>query len=174
MYGPKIFKRFADILPKTDWSVPPTGFPGGDQSRARVSADEWMFYAAISLTKNDPPDPRKGPWTGGATWQYQADIDGGRLVRGGQVCDFLILTPGQPTCIRLQTERYHIMTTAQKIQQDFDLKVSTMGYRLIDIFSQDFVGDKSLRSACRVAANILNGRETISPALFGTSRRVRK
>jgi hypothetical protein len=174
MYGPKIFKRFAELLPATDWSVPPTGFPAGDLSAAHVSSDEWMFYAAISLVKNDPPDPRQGPWTGGSTWTYQEDIGGGRLMRGGQVCDYAIHTPGQPICIRLQTERYHIMTKPQKIQQDLDLKVSTLGYKLVDVFSQEFVADKSLRSACRIAANILNGRETLSPALFGTSRRVRK
>lgn len=173
MYGPRELMRFAETLVQPDWSVPPPGFL--NSYKGTVSSEEWMIYAAIALVKNDPPNPRQGPFTGGVTWQYQAPLGGGRLTRGGQVCDFLIAATrySDPTCIRLQTAWHDVLATPQKIQQDLYLKTHSKGIKLIDINSRDFAWDKTLRAACRVVANALSGRETLSPALFGTSARVR-
>lgn len=168
-YGPRMLGRFAEVIVTQDWSIPPAGFLG-----AHVSASEWMIYAAISFVKGDPPNPRKPPYIGGVTWHYQSSLDGGRLERGGQVCDFLVDEPNQEEmCIRLQTERFHVQAEHRKIAQDFYLKTHTRGARLVDIYEQDYIGDKTLKSACRVVANALAGREEYNPSLVGTTRRVR-
>ena len=174
MYGPRILKRFAEMLIQPDWSVPPAGFL--NSHKGTISSEEWMVYAAISLVKRDPPNPRQPPFTGGVTWQYQAPLGGGRLTRGGQVCDFLISATSysSPICMRLQTAWHDVLAGPQKIQQDLFLKTHSQGIKVIDIYSKDFVYDKTLRAACRVVANALSGRESYSPALFGTSSRVRK
>lgn len=174
MYGPRILKRFAELVVVNDWSVPPPGFLGSH--KGTISADEWMVYAALALVKNDPPNPRQPPFTGGVTWQYQAPLGGGRLTRGGQVCDFLIAASqySSPICIRLQTAWHDLLATPQKIQKDLYLKTHSQGIKVIDINSKDFVWDKTLRAACRIVANALSGRESYSPALFGTSSRVKR
>lgn len=174
MYGPRILKRFAEMLITPDWSVPPPGFL--TSRNGTVSSEEWMIYAAISLVKKDPPSPRQAPYNGGVTWQYQAPLGGGRLTRGGQVCDFLISATNysSPICMRLQTAWHDILASPQKIQQDLYLKTHSQGIKVIDINSKDFVWDKTLRAACRIVANALSGRETYSPSLFGTSQRVKK
>lgn len=141
---------------------------------AHVSASEWMIYVALSFVTGDPPDPKRPPYIGGVTWAYQSPISGGRLERGGQVCDFMVHQPGsEEMCIRLQSERFHVQANHRKVQQDLYLKTHTRGTKIVDLYEQDYIGDKSLRSACRVVANALAGREIYNPALFGTSRRVR-
>lgn len=168
-YGPKILKRGADVVVVNDWSIPPDGFVG-----AHTSKSEWMIYAAIAFVKKDPPQPRRPPFIGGATWQYQSPLGGGRLERGGQVCDFLVQSnAGVEMCFRLQTEYWHVQAGHAKVQQDFYLKTHTPGVDVVDIYEQEYIADKTLRSACRVVANALAGRETPNPSLMGTSKRVR-
>lgn len=157
---------YATLQP--DWCVAPPDFVG-----AHTSTPEFMIYAAISKVTHDPPDPRKPPYVGGITWQYQDPLLGGRQTKGGQVCDFAIQWGGETVCIRLQSEYFHVEGSASKKASElFDKSHDT--FRVEDIYEGDFVADCTLRAACAVVANALAGRDTPDPANLGTAQQVRR
>jgi len=132
-----------------------------------------MIYKAIARITGDPPRPEEPPYVGGVNWTYQDPLLGGRLSKGGVVCDFLVRWGTDEMCIRLQSERYH--TTAEIAKQVDELYEKTHGgTRTIDIYEQDFVGDCSGAAACRVVAEALSGRDAPDPVARGTVRQVRR
>ena len=90
------------------WTVPPPGF-----LTAHNSVDEWMVYLALAMHLDDPPNPFKPPFVGGATkWVYQKaesptglGLGIGR-VPAGSVTDFAVAEGGGWLVLRLQTERF--------------------------------------------------------------------
>jgi hypothetical protein len=149
---------------------PPEGFV-----TAHTSKTEWVAYWAFAKVEKDPRDPRKPPYTGGANWSYQKAIDGGRVV-GGQVVDFISHRPGQKTVgIRIQTEHWHIMQTAEVQMQDFFLKSHQRAVdEIIDVFDTDLLRDANGKSACAVIANAIKGIGRLSPIFAGDAQRLRK
>jgi hypothetical protein len=166
-FGPRWLKSFA--LPKAnpDWCVPWPDFVG-----AHTSLSEQMIYRAIARKMGDPPHPEKPPYSGGVNWSYQDPLLGGRMTKGGSVCDFNIHWNTEDVCIRLQSERYHV--TAEMAKRVDELYEKSHGDRVIDIYEQDFVGDCSGEAACAVVADALAGRDAPNPAILGTARSVRR
>jgi hypothetical protein len=166
--GPRFLKL--GRLPNTrpDWCTPPPEFVG-----AHTSLPEFMIYAAIFLIKGEKGNPRTPPFVGGVDWTYQDPLLGGRLTRGGQVCDFSVRWGSDEICIRLQSERYHVTAeNAKRVDELYEKAHSDM--RIVDIYEQDFRADCSLRAACAVVANALAGRDAPNPAYLGTGRQVRQ
>lgn len=168
--GPKVLALQKDPGVIGGPGEPPEGFV-----TAHTSRTEWIIYWALAKVLRDPPNPRKPPFVGGATWSYQKAIDGGRVV-GGQVVDFVVLGErGNPTVgIRVQTEHFHIMTDTAKQIEDFLLKVTERAIDLIvDIFDQDFIADKTGHAACVVVANAIKGIQRGNPITQGTAQQIR-
>jgi hypothetical protein len=167
--GPRSLRLQSDPVAIGGPGEPPEGFV-----TAHTSKDEWIIFWALSRVTRSPRDPRKPPFVGGDTWSYQKAIDGGRII-GGQVVDFVYNHPdGKFLGLRIQTEHWHIEVTAAKQMQDFFLKSSQHAVdQIIDIFSQDYLGDASGKAACVVVANAIKGVQKYSPIFAGTSQRVR-
>jgi hypothetical protein len=132
-----------------------------------------VFWAFARVLR-DPKDPRKPPFVGGANWEYQKAVDGGRIV-GGQVVDFVYVHPkGKTIGIRVQTERWHIMTDAATQLQDFFLKTNQRAVdQIVDIYDQDFISDKTGQAVCAVVANAIKGNQAYAPPFAGRSQRIR-
>lgn len=167
--GPRGLQLQKDPEQRAGPGEPPEGFV-----TAQTSGDEWIIYWAMAKVLRDPKDPRKPPYTGGANWEYQSSVDGGRVV-GGQVVDYVYMHPkGKTIGIRLQSERFHVMVDAATQLQDFFLKTSQRAIdQIVDIYSQDYLSDTSGRAACVVVANALKGNQAFAPPFAGRSQRVR-
>jgi hypothetical protein len=167
--GPRELRLQSDPVQKAGPGAPPEGFITAHQSKT-----EWVWYWASSRVLKDPRDPRKGPFVGGATWQYQKAIDGGRII-GGQVVDFVYLLEKNKTLgVRIQTEHFHIMTDAATQLQDFFLKTSQRAVdQVIDVYDQDWLWDASGQAACAAVANALKGVQAYAPPFAGRSQRIR-
>ena len=167
-FGSKFLRLFADPIQGNDWCTPWPGFVG-----AHTSLSEQMIYQALARITGDPPNPKEPPYAGGVTWTFQDPLLGGRLSRGGQVCDFLVQWGTDEVCLRLQSERWHVYAeNAKKADEAFEKAHSTAIIR--DIYEQSFVGDCSGEAACRVVANALAGREDLSPEVSRGAKRVRR
>jgi hypothetical protein len=168
-YGPRFLRQFAD--PDV---VPNYCEPWPDFVTATTSLSEQMLYAALAIVHGDPAIYWKPPFVGGLRWRYQTNLNGGRLMKGGQVCDFEVDWGGETLCIRLQSERWHVMAEHAKQVADLFNKTNTQGIITKDVYEQDFVGDCSLRAAVIVIKQILQGFESPNPIMFGTARQVRR
>lgn len=174
-YGPKLLHRSADPTLSNDWCAPWPEFVAADTgSAATTSLSEQMLYAALALFFGDPPHFWEPPYVGGLNWSFQTPLQGGRLLRGGQVCDFLVQYGDRIVCLRLQSERYHVMAEHAKQVADLYNKVETPGVEIRDIYEQDFVADCTLRAAVSVVAQTLSTGERPSPIMFGIARQVRR
>lgn len=153
--------------------VPPPGF-----LTFTNSASEWTIYVAIAKVLGWPRDPRKGPYVGWpGLWTYQAPVEGGRAARGGQVIDFVVHgTSGSmgEIAIRIQSERYHQFTDAVKHAVDETLRVRLARYgRVVDVFEQDFMQDRSGQAACVEVKRAIFGGSASNPLRSGQARRIR-
>lgn len=166
-FGPRFLGLFQLPRGVPDWCVPWPEFVG-----AHTSLTEQMIYRAIAKVTGDPPHPERPPYTGGVNWSYQDPLLGGRMSKGGQVCDFTIRWGTEEVCIRLQSEYWHVQ--AEMAKRIDELYEKSHGDRIVDIFEQDFVGDCSGEAACRVVANALAGRETGDPGYRGTAQQTRR
>lgn len=166
-FGPRWLKLYALPTNQPDWCVPWPDFVG-----AHTSLSEQMIYKAIARLTGDPPHPEKPPYTGGLHWTYQDPMQGGRMSKGGTVCDFAVQWGDEVVCIRLQSERYHV--TAEMAKRVDELYEKSHGDRTVDLYEQDFVGDCSGEAAVRVVADALAGRDAPNPGVLGTAERVRR
>lgn len=166
-FGARFLGRQALARQTADWCAPWPGFVG-----AHTSLPEQMIYRAIARVTGDPPNPQQPPYVGGVGWTYQDPLMGGRLSKGGVVCDFLVHWNLEDVCIRLQSERYHV--TADIAKQQDELYEKAHGDRTVDIYEQEFVADCSGEAACRVIANALAGRDAPNPAYLGTAQQIRR
>lgn len=73
------------------------------------SKEEW--YVAQALDKL------------GLEYEYQKSVRGGRLVRGGQVLDFLVYTPGRNTVVDVRGKYWH----TGKHEDELSLKIALKG-----------------------------------------------
>lgn len=168
--GPRFLHGYADPLLGPDYCAPWPGFV-----TATTSLSEQMLYAAFAIYFGNPIEYWKPPYDGGKEWRYQSNIAGGRLLKGGQVCDYEVDYGVETMCVRLQSERWHVMAEHAKQVDDMYNKTHTMQGMLIrDIYEQDFIADCTLRSAVAQVANVMSGREASNPILFGTARQVRR
>lgn len=174
--GPRLYRQppGSDIM--SGPGEPPPGFLTYTNSRS-----EWWIYWAISKVLNNPRNPRVGPFTGyPGLWSYQSPFEGGRAIRGGQVIDFMIESPSTnygTVAIRIQTERYHIMTDTAKRAKETILQARVGRHvRIVDIFEQDFMMGPNAQSGqaavLEVKRAIYGGRAS-DPLKAGTARRIR-
>jgi hypothetical protein len=168
-YGPKFLRRYADPILGVDYCQPWPEFV-----TATTSLSEQMLYAAFAIFFKDPVQYWKPPFVGGVNWKYQTNLHGGRLFKGGQVCDFQVTYGTGEMCIRLQSERWHVMAEHAKQVDDFYNKTHTQGMIIRDIYEQDFIADCTLRAAVAVVAKTLTTGENASPIAYGTARQVRR
>lgn len=148
--------------------APPVGF-----NTAHNSDVEWIVYWALAKHYGDPREPRRPPFTGGREWDYQVDDSGGR-VAAGSVTDFVCHMGLATYALRVETERYHIFTSAEKIMSDLFIKTHVVAVdRVISLYDQHFIGDTTGRSALRVVGLALKGIELPNPIRFGTATRIR-
>ncbi len=148
---------------------PPLGFVG-----AHTSVPEWWVYWALSKVLGTPREVRKPPFVGGEDWSYQSAIDGGRMIAGGQVMDFVVVQAHQTLGLRLQTEFFHLAANGEQRVRDLYLKQHQKAVdKVVDIFGQDFLGDASGKAACVVVARALKGEQAPDPIKFGTFVRIR-
>lgn len=149
----------------------PDNFP-----TAHTSFDEWPIYAAINDILSKGRDPRQPPFTGEpGKWEYQSDFAGGRATRGGAVIDFLIQLPGEEIAVRIQTEFRHVFGDANKQMTDWlqRLSMGNAKRRVHDIFSQNYIGDRSGQAARAAVMRALRGEPEPNPIYAGTAQRVR-
>lgn len=149
---------------------PPPGFV-----TAHTSASEWRYYWAIAKVMGDPRDPRKGPYTGGRNWVYQAAADGvfTRSV-ASQVIDFVVDLNGTRIGLRIQTERWHVMASSKVIERDKFLKTHTKGVDvMIDLFDQWSIGDPTGKAVIDQVIKALRLTPDPDPITNGTALRVR-
>lgn len=167
--GPRIYHL--QKKPELEFAGP--GEPPDGFVTAHTSKTEWWIYWAIAKVLNDPVDPRRPPFVGGQDWSYQKAEEGGRI-RGGQVLDFVVYAGNRAIGIRVETERYHIFTSAHNQAHDFYLKTHSAAVdRIVNVYDQDFMGDPTGRAACVVISEALKGEERGHPVQFGRGRRVR-
>ncbi len=169
--GPRIYHRGSDPIIESPFMHPPEGF-----KTAHTSATEWMVYYALTLLTGLPKNPFKPPFIGGPPkWVYQKSEEGGR-VPGGSVSDFVVtnINGTAQYNIRVETERYHIWTTAA--QQQKDIMISShlkTPNKVIRLYDQYFIDDPSGAKVCRAVALALRGIEMANPIAYGIAQRIR-
>jgi hypothetical protein len=167
--GPRLYSQRPKRLGGP--GVPPPGFVGG-----QTSAEEWWVYWALAKIFDDPADPRQPPFLGArdGRWTYQSPFAGGRRMAGGAVIDFVVYAGGEVIAIRLQTERFHIYATGGQQTHDLEQEAVISEYaRVIDLFSQDFIGDGTGQAVIIQLKDALAGFPPRDPITSGTARRSR-
>jgi hypothetical protein len=167
-FGPRFLKLGTLPVNKPDFCVPWPNFVG-----AHTSLSEQIIYAALCMVMKVPGNWREPPYDGRGAFSYQDPLLGGRMTKGGQVCDFLVPWGSEEVCMRLQSEHFHVMAEVSKRADELFEKTHSTA-RIQDIYEQDFIADCSARAACAVVANALAGRDSPNPGYLGTSQAVRK
>lgn len=148
--------------------LPPEGFVG-----VWTSLTEWYVYWALCRLTDKSKDPRKPPFVGNQYFVYQKQENGGR-VPGGSVTDFAVSTPTGWIGLRVETERWHIWTTADIQMKDAYIKTHLLSMeRVISLWDQHFIGDPSGQQVIHVVSLALKGIEMPSPIKWGNAQRVR-
>jgi hypothetical protein len=139
--------------PAPAWIITPT-----------TSESEWfIFWALLQLL--GPP--------GNDNWGYQISSNDGRTI-----IDFVIWVNRTRTAVRVQSERFHVATSARR--QTYDRLQRQMlersGYKVIDVYEEHFLHDKTGFAAIMVCKDMLRGIERPSPITYktGMSRPTRK
>lgn len=161
----------------------PADFPGADlaSGKGQVSLDEYWMYLAFAIAFNDPPRPLKPPYKGGMSWSYQVPV----LLRnqivpreaGGDIVDFVLYLAAAKWAVRLQSE-LHVFDVfgggAKQRARDLFSAGHIQGYeKIIDIYSQNFMWDRTGQAAIMTAKDCMRGEAQPNPVIFGTARRVR-
>jgi hypothetical protein len=167
-FGPRFLKLGSLKGQKPDWCLPWPTFVG-----AHTSLTEQMFYAALCMVMKVPGNWMAPPYDGRGYFTYQDPLLGGRMTKGGQVCDFLVPWGAEEVCMRLQSEYFHLAGDVPKRADELFEKTHSSA-RIVDVFEPDFVADCSLEAACRIAANALAGRESANPVNVGTMEPTRR
>lgn len=173
--GPRLYKRVERASYESGPGEPPPGFINGQNSTM-----EWVAYWALSRIFQNPKDPRVPPFAGGPPeWIYQSPEMGPYLRSlNSAVVDFVIDYRAKRVAIRLQTERFHILTDARQQARDRLQRTLLEGRgEVIDVYdfellgSNDFeTGQKSVIAMKRAIGMI----ERVDPILAGTARRLRR
>lgn len=130
---------------------PPKGFIIGT-----TSLSEWYFYWAMLKIKGRAGDN---------SWGFQIGAGGGRGTKGGAVIDFVVWDQEPRLAIRIQTERYHIATPNRTHRFDEASKrmLERIGYKVIDVYEEHFIRDKSGRAVLALCRESLQGKQRPSP-----------
>jgi hypothetical protein len=142
--GPKLYRLNTAPAQLDLFLVPPRDFV-----TATTSAPEWAAYNALAHIFQDPQNPRKPPYFGGADWNYQEAVLGTYTRQlGSAVLDFVVFRPYERIGIRIVTSRFHEAAGAK--QQGYDaLQVVTLGrqFRVVDVYESDLISDPTGQAA---------------------------
>ena len=166
--GPRDIARIMRVDRVQGPGEPPPGF-----LYARNSVSEWVIYWALAVIFNNPTDPRVGPFLGGwPEWTYQSGQGQGA---GSAVVDFVVYRPGfggRNVGLRIQTERFHIFSSAMKQFTDLMQRENLeRSMDIVDIYEQDYLNDPSGAAAiklCKAACGLI---EAGNPLVTGTAMR---
>lgn len=169
--GPRLYRTPKDLGYKGPVSEPPPGFVTGTTSKT-----EWSVYHALAKITGLPTDPRQPPFMGAyGVWEFQQAFAGGRSTPGGAVIDFIVRAgrwSDQDVALRIQTERFHLYTTAEKQFSDqAQLERISASMRVIDIFDQDFVWDPTGQAIIVLLKDSLSGSTFPNPNTAGVTER---
>lgn len=129
------------------WIVTPT-----------TSISEWYVYWALERIL--------GP-EGEGKWGYQISSN-----NSATIIDFVIWDREPRLALRVQSERFHIATlqrrhTYDRLQREM---LERSGYKVIELYEEHFIRDKTGRAAMAVVRDALKGRERPSPIRYKTGR----
>lgn len=131
-----------------------------------TSNQEWIIYLAMALVTHSPKEPWLPPFNGGDDWQYQAEIEGARRIRGGQVVDFVYQ---ERIGLRLQTTYWHLQQDSAKYFQDLALATTQQALPvMIDLWDHTYLPVGDGRRACSVVALALKEIQLPNPFRLGT------
>ena len=139
------------------------------------SAQEWMYYWALSRIFRDPENPRLPPYEGGKDWQYQVSTDG-TFIRSplSSVLDFLVVFGDEKVGLRIQTERWHVFADAVQNSEDYYLKFHSQAVdRIMDLHPQYVIADEGGQAVIKQVVRALNNIQEPDPGRLGLSQRVR-
>jgi hypothetical protein len=126
------------------------------------SLSEWPPYWALTKIK--------GPEGEASGWWYQKSESGGRHLPGGSVLDFSIEDQYPMIALRCQTERFHVGVSSQKRAYDREqlIFLSQQGYRVVDIYDYQYLGDETGQAIIKLIWAVLNGQQQPDPGLSGS------
>lgn len=143
------------------------GGPGAQEEQYKggtTSDSEFFIIWALRQIFKYLPDGGEN-----TAWAYQSSYLGGRHIPGGAVVDFIIFGELWQTGLRIQTFFFHLSAGSEKQESDYDQKISLEGggLRIIDIYEQDYIHDKTGKAAIRVVLEALAGTERMNPRSSG-------
>lgn len=139
---------------------PPPGFNG-----PTTSAHEWPWYWASKKVFDPQDDPRRPPFSGGRGWDYQNPYHSFGILQS--VLDFVYYLPGEIVGVRIQTPFFH----RGPEKDSYDAAQSRNLSRMVvvkDVYSQDFVQDRTGEAAIRLLLDTLGGRDRTNPMTQGS------
>lgn len=109
---------------------------------------------------------------GETSWGYQISSN-----NSATIIDFVVWDRQPRIAIRVQSERFHIATLADRHTYDRQQRemLERSGYKVVDVYEEHFLKDKSGFAAIMVVKDALKGIERPSPIAYktGQSRPVR-
>ena len=158
--GPKFLQLGREPVYATGPGQPPPGFVGPS-----TSAHEWPWYWASKRVFDPDDDPLRPPFEGGHGWDYQRPEH--QFLRLVTAVDFVYFLPGQMIGVRIQTPFFH--RGVEKGAFD-DAQARNLSRFMIvrDVFSQDFVQDRTGEAAIKLLIDTLGGRARLNPFKVGT------
>ena len=151
---------------------PPPGFVTGT-----TSAVEWVLYWASWEFFHLPGDPRTPPYTGdGIHFEFQSPENPAQPRElGGGVSDFVYFLGTGTVIVRLDTWYFHITASPEQQARDATLKqrAHRMNARVATLYDTQILGDPTGNAAVKALADVLAGREMLSPARSGLAYAVR-
>jgi hypothetical protein len=120
-------------------------------------SEGYIFWALLGL-KGEP---------GNDTWGYQI-----KSSNGAAIIDFVIWDTEPRIAIRVQSERYHLAVLNRKQTRDRLQKqiLERSGYKVIDVYEEHFLGDKTGFATIMVVKDALKGIERPSPITYKTGK----
>lgn len=145
------------------------GFITGQNSLTEQNA-----YWALGVIFNNPPRDKIKfpPFVGGwPDWGYQVPLlgDHSRAI-GSAVVDFAVFQGGTKIAIRIQTEFFHLTTTAVKHASDViqRAQLEAVGYDVIDIYDNQLLHDPSGQKYIITMKQAIGRLQQINPIVAGT------
>lgn len=173
--GPATKPTGPAFLPRTREDISGPGLPPNGFVTGKNSATEWNGYWALAKIFRNPRDPRQGPFLGGwPDWAYQSQQGTLFGLSTSTNVDFLVYQGGGILAIRVQTERYHIFTSATKHAYDELQRIaleSRRPIRVVDIYEPDLLHDPSGQKYVITMKKALGRLQSIDPILAGTALR---
>lgn len=173
--GPRMVARVKNPNYTSGPGEPPPGFINGQNSTL-----EWYGYWALAKIFKNPLDPTRPPFAGGPPdWLYQSPEMGAYLRSlNSAVVDYLIEWEGTRVAIRLQTERFHILTDARQQARDRTQRMMLENSGdVVDVYDFELVGNNDFETGQKSIVTMkraIGMIERIDPILAGTARRMRR